>query len=183
MVVSRWQTGLRFGLSFFLERALLFVHTADDNSHREAEVVLRFLAEKRERGAGPQIVGLEAQCEARIDLEVEAAPSHKRPAGTDFRFRNAFSGSLAADTLMSVQELAKRGPMFILATGELRAEKNVVFSRRRVECDTRGAKLPASGKWRRYSCRDLCGAEVLAAFHYEPQPTGRVQAKGSVPTR
>src|ERR1700675_4845597 len=175
--------GLGFGLSLVLQRSLPLVHAPDDDAHRKAEVVLIFLAEKGKRGAGPQVVGLEPQCEARIDFEVEAATSHQRPTGTDFRFGNAFGGSLAADTLMSVQELAKRRPAFILATGKLRAEKNVVLPRRRVECDTRGTKLAAIRKWRRHGCRDLGGSKVLAALHDEPQPTGRVQGQGSIPTR
>src|SRR5258708_39065442 len=84
---------------------------------------------------------------------------------------------------MSEHKLAKRSPAFILAAGKLRAEKNGVLPRRRIECGSRRTKLTASRKWRRHSGRDLGGSEVLAAFHHKPQPTGRVQAQRSIPTR
>src|SRR5260221_10072715 len=138
------KSGLWRGLSFVLERALLLVHTADDNAHRDPEVVLLLLAEKGEPGAGLQVVGLEPQCETRTDFVVEAATSHQRPAGTDFRFSNAFSGSFAADTLMSEHKLAKRSPAFILAAGKIRARKNIVLPRRRHEYDSPKTKITAN---------------------------------------
>src|SRR5258708_12309949 len=143
------KSGLWRGLSFVLERALLLVHTADDNAHRDPEVVLLLLAEKGEPGAGLQVVGLEPQCETRTDFVVEAATSHQRPAGTDFRFSNAFSGSLAAHTLMSEHKLAKRSPAFILAAGKLRAAKNVLLPRRRIEFGARRTKHTPNPKIRR----------------------------------
>src|SRR5258708_39242743 len=114
------KSGLWRGLSFVLERALLLMHTADDNAHRDPEVVLLLLAEKGEPGAGLQVVGLEPECETRTDFVVEAATSHQRRAGTDFRFSNAVSGSVAADTLMSEPQVAKPSPAVRLAAGQER---------------------------------------------------------------
>src|SRR5258708_27431970 len=177
------KSGLWRGLSFVLERALLLVHTADDNAHRDPEVVLLLLAEKGEPGPGLQVVGLEPQCETWTDFVIEAATGHQRPAGADFRFSNTFRGSLAADTLMSVHKLAKWGPIFILAAGKIVAPKKVLLPRRRIECGSRRTKLTASRKWRRHGCRNLGSSEVLTAIDHKPQPTGRVQAKRSIPTR
>src|SRR5260221_2802015 len=151
------KSGLWRGLSFVLERALLLVHTADDNAKRDPAVVLLLLAEKGEPGAGLQVVGLEPQCETRTDFVVEAATSHQRPAGTDFRFSNAFSGSFAADTLMSEHKLAKRSPAFILAAGKMRAQKKVLLPRRRLESGSPKTKPTASPKMRRHSGSDHDG--------------------------
>src|SRR5258708_39278107 len=138
------KSGLWRGLSFVLERALLLVHTADDNAHRDPEVVLLLLAEKGEPGPGLQVVGLEPQCETWTDFVIEAATGHQRPAGADFRFSNTFRGSLAADTLMSVHKLAKWGPIFILAAGKIRRRKNMCPLRPRLERRTRRTKTPPS---------------------------------------
>src|SRR5208282_2959996 len=52
-------SGLRFGLSFVLKRAPLLVHIAENNAHREPEVVLLLLAGNRKSGSGLQVIGLE----------------------------------------------------------------------------------------------------------------------------
>src|SRR5258708_29472394 len=156
------KSGLWRGLSFVLERALLLVHTADDNAHRDPEVVLLLLAEKGEPGAGLQVVGLEPQCETRTDFVVEAATSHQRPAGTDFRFGNAFSGSFAADTLMSEHKLAKRSPAFILAAGKMRAQKKVLLPRPRIECGSPKTKTTPRPKRRRPTRPRFGGFEAFA---------------------
>src|SRR5208282_2402974 len=133
-----------------LKRALLPVHMADDNAHREPEVVLFLFGFTRKRGAGLQVIGLQPHRETLIDFAVEPPAGHQRPARADFGYQGTSShrSRHAARALMPVQEFAKRRPAFVLAAGKLKAKKKVVLARRHIERGRR-RRLVELTAWKR----------------------------------